>query len=465
MKNLRLFFTLGVLLAALVGVSCSSSSKSTNSTTVAEDAIEAYVYGYPLITMEYTRRVMTNVPSSMGKLAPMGQFAHLRNFPSVKDREVTAPNSDTLYSLAWLDLNQEAYVFSIPASGKRYYLMPMLSGWTDVFQAPGSRTTGDGKQTYLLTGPNWKGQVPQGMVEYKSPTAMVWILGRTYSSGTPEDFKKVHTFQNGLKLTPLSALNKKYSPTKGKVDASIDMKTHPRDQVDALSGEQYFTLLAQLLKNNPPTAADADMVNKLQRLGITPGQDFNFSSLAPEVQKAVNGATQAAKQKIVAQRARAGEIINGWVYANKTGDYGTDYAQRAFITYFGLGANLQQDAIYPSADVDSTGAPLNGASKYVLHLKTTPPVNGFWSITMYDANYFFVTNSLNRYNLNMRNKMKYNADGSLYIYIQKDSPGKAKEANWLPAPAGAFNLMLRTYWPKQEMLDGTWRAPSVEKVK
>lgn len=465
MKHLRLVFSLGVVLAALIGVGCSSSHKSGSSHSTEEDAIAAYVYGYPLITMEFTRRVMTNVPTSKGKLAPMGEFAHLRNFPTSKDKEVTAPNSDTLYSLAWLDLSQDAYVFSIPSADKRYFLMPMLSGWTDVFQVPGTRTTGDKAQTYLVTGPNWKGQVPQGMTEYKSPTSMVWILGRTYSTGTAEDIKKVHVFQNGLKLTPLSAMGKKYTPAKGKVDASVNMKTPPRDQVNALTGEQYFTLLAQLLKSNPVATADAGMVKTLQRLGMTPGQDLNFASLAPEVQNALNAAVKLGLDKIIAQRAHAGAIVNGWVYANKTGDYGTDYIQRAFIAYFGLGANLPQDAIYPSVDVDSTGAPLNGTNKYVLHFKTTPPVDGFWSVTMYDANYFFVANTVNRYNLNMRNKMKYNPDGSVDIYVQKDSPGKDKEANWLPAPSGDFNLMLRTYWPKKEMLDGAWRAPAIEKVK
>jgi hypothetical protein len=465
MKTSKFYSGAVFLIVALALAGCSSLGGDKNKpSTLLDSAVDAYIYGYPLVTMEYTRRVMTNVPKSMGKLAPMGQFAHLRNFPLPTDKEVTAPNADTLYSLAWLDLSQGPYVFNIPASAKRYYLMPMLSGWTDVFQSPGSRTTGEGAQTYLITGPGWSGQVPAGMTEYKSPTSLLWILGRTYSTGTAEDFKKVHAFQNNLKLFPLSALGKKYSPAKGKVDSSIDMKTPPREQVNTLSGQMYFSLLAQLLKANPPAQADTDMVETLNRLGITPGQDFNFDSASSEIQNAMNEATKVGLDKIIAQRAKAGEIVNGWVYSNKTGDYGTDYLQRAFITYFGLGANLVQDAIYPSADIDSTGQPLNGSYKYVLRFKTTPPVNGFWSLTMYDEQYFFVPNTLKRYNLNMRNNMKYNADGSLDIYVQKDSPGAAKEANWLPAPQGAFNLMLRTYWPKEEMIDGKWRAPAIEKV-
>src|SRR5262245_23812630 len=153
---------------------------------------EAYVYGYPLITMEMTRRVVTNVAAPQGAHAPMGQFANLREYPNASFRDVTAPNADTLYSSAFLDLTAEPYVLSLPDEGKRYYLMPMLSGWTDVFQVPGKRTSGDKAQTYAITGPNWKGTLPAGVKQLKSPTALVWILGRTYCPGTPEDHMAVH---------------------------------------------------------------------------------------------------------------------------------------------------------------------------------------------------------------------------------------------------------------------------------
>jgi len=240
---------------------------------------DAYIYGYPLVTMEMTRRVMTNVTTAGDKYAPMGQFALMREYPTAADRDVTAPNADTLYSLAWLDLSREPYIFSIPDAHGRYYLMPMLDAWTTVFQVPGTRTTGTQAQRYAITGPGWKGTLPAGVTEYKSDTNLVWIIGRIYCDGTPEDYKKVHAFQDGLSLVPLSAYGKPYTPPRGHVDPSIDMQTAVRDQVDALDAEAYFKLMAHLMKNNPPTAADAPFVAKMSRIGIVPGQDFDIARL------------------------------------------------------------------------------------------------------------------------------------------------------------------------------------------
>src|SRR5262245_29009369 len=171
---------------------------------------EAYIYGYPLVTMEMTRRVMTNAAEPKGNHAPMGQFYLSRTYPDASFRDVTAPNADTLYSTAWLDLSKEPYIFSLPEQKDRYYLMPMLDGWTNVFQVPGKRTTGDKAQKYAITGPGWKGELPDGVTELKSPTNMVWIIGRTYCTGTPEDYKAVHELQDQYSLVPLSAFGKPY---------------------------------------------------------------------------------------------------------------------------------------------------------------------------------------------------------------------------------------------------------------
>ncbi len=167
--------------------------------------IEAYIYGYPLVTMEMTRRITTNVTEPDGFKAPMGQFANLRNYPTADFKSVTAPNADTLYSSAWLDVSEEPYILSLPDEDGRYYLMPMLSAWTDVFQVPGKRTTGTKPQIYAITGPNWIGKLPDGITEYKSPTSIIWIIGRTYCTGTPEDYKAVHALQDKYSLIPLSS--------------------------------------------------------------------------------------------------------------------------------------------------------------------------------------------------------------------------------------------------------------------
>ena len=432
---------------------------------------EAYIYGYPLITMEFTRRVTTNVVQPTGLRAPMGQFANARTYPDASFKDVTAPNADTLYSSAWLDLSKEPYVLSLPDEGDRYFLIPMLDGWTDVFQVPGKRTTGDKAQTYAITGPGWKGTLPEGVKEYKSPTSMVWILGRTYCTGTPEDYKAVHELQDKYKLVPLSAYGKPYTPPEGKVDPSIDMKTAVRDQVNGLTAEAYFSLLATLLKDNPPAKADAPMVAKLTKLGVVPGEAFDASKLGDEGAKALAEVPKTAFEKIMGHFKNAGTNVNGWhVHRPKTGIYGTNYLQRAFVTAIGLGANRPQDAVYPTSEVDAEGKPYSGANKYVMHFPKgqLPPVNGFWSLTMYNGEYFFVANPLNRYSISARQNLKANADGSTDLYIQNESPGADKESNWLPAPTDKFILMLRLYWPKEKnpsIINGTWKIPAVKVVK
>jgi len=345
--------------------------------------------------------------------------------------------------------------------------MPMLDGWTDVFASPGKRTTGTKAGVYAITGPNWAGKLPGGMKEFKSATNLIWILGRTYSTGTPADYKSVHEIQNHYMLIPLSAWGKAYTLPIGKVDPKIDMKTPVRDQVNALDAKTYFSKLAELLKENPPTPADAPMVAQMAKIGLIPGQPFDLSKVDPAVSQALQNVPKKALAKIMAHEDKAGKLENGWIVTNQTGKYGTDYLQRALVTAIGLGANLPQDAIYPVAKIDSQGKPLDGANKYTLHFEKgqTPPVDGFWSLTMYNDQYFFVNNPLNRYTLSPRNDLKYNADGSLDLYIQHESPGKDKESNWLPSPKDRFVLMLRFYWPKEELINGTWQPPAVKKVQ
>jgi hypothetical protein len=432
--------------------------------------VEAYVYGYPLVTMEMTRRVMTNSAAPKGSHAPMGQFANLREYPTAAFKDVTAPNADTLYSAAWLDLSKEPYVLSLPDEDGRYYLMPMLDGWTNVFQDPGTRTTGTKAQTYAITGPGWKGELPDGVKELKSPTSMVWIIGRTYCTGTEEDYKAVHAIQDKYKLVPLSAYGKDYTPPEGTVNPDIDMKTPVRDQVDGMDVKAYFKLLATLMKDNPPAEADAPIVAKMAKIGIVPGREFDADKLDPAVARGLQDVPRDGCETIAAQFKKAGKMVNGWQVFTKTGLYGTNYDQRAFVTMIGLGANRPQDAVYPTSKANASGKPYSGANKYVMHFEKgeLPPVNGFWSLTMYDANFFFVNNPLNRYTLSQRNKLKVNEDGSVTLYIQHESPGKEKEDNWLPAPEGEFALMLRLYWPKENdpsILDGTWKPPAVVQAK
>jgi hypothetical protein len=438
-----------------------------------EIAIEGYIYAYPLVTMEITRRVMTNVEKPEGSKAPMGQFSRLRTYPAVDDHSVTAPNADTLYTLTWLDLSKEPWILNIPDMKDRYFLFPMLDGFTNVFQVPGKRTTGTKAQKYAITGPGWSGTLPAGVTEYKAPTNLVWILGRIYCTGTPEDYKAVHALQDQVSVVPLSAFGKPYTPATGKVDASVDLRTGPRDQVNAMDGAAYFKLFAELLKANPPSAEDAPMIAKLAKIGIVPGQDFDASKLDQAVAKGIAAAPKPGQEKIsdLKEAIVAGyaKLENGWMFFPKTGQYGIGYRNRALITWYGLGANRPEDAVYPTSEGPDVLKKYSGANKYVVNFKKgeLPPANAFWSITMYDKDYFFVPNPVNRYTVGSRNKFKVNADGSIDLYVQNESPGKDKEANWLPAPKGDFVLMMRLYWPKENppsILDGTWKPPEVKQA-
>jgi hypothetical protein len=437
--------------------------------------VEAYIYGYPLVTMEYTRRSITNVVKAEGTKAPMGTMIRLRSYPNASFKDVTAPNADTLYTTAWFDVTKEPWVVSLPDMKGRFALFPMLDGWTNVFEVPGKRTTGTGAQKYAITGPGWKGTLPAGVKEYKSPTGMVWLLGRIYCTGTPEDYKEVHALQDKVTVVPLSSYGKPWTPAPGVVDPALEGKASVRDRVDALEPMAYFRLLAELMKTNPPGAEDAPMVAKLAKIGIVPGQDFDPAKLDPAVAKGLAGVARPAQEKIMGWMkagiaAGDNKLINGWVFTTKTGLYGTNYLQRALVTAIGLGANRPEDAIYPTSETDHEGKPYSGANKYVLRFNKgeLPPVNGFWSLTMYNAEYFFVDNPLNRYTLSQRNKLKANADGSVDLYIQAESPGKDKESNWLPAPKDRFVLMMRLYWPKEKapsIIDGSWTIPPVTVAK
>jgi hypothetical protein len=460
--------TLGVI--SLFAVKqCAAADDKLTEDEAHKIGVEAYVYGYPLVTIEMTRRVSTNVAEPKGAHAPMGQFANLRTYPTAAYKDVTAPNADTLYSSAFLDVSTEPYVLSLPDEGDRYYLMPMLSGWTDVFEDPGTRTTGTKPQTYAISGPNWKGALPDGVKELKSPTNLVWIIGRTYCTGAQEDYQAVHALQDKYKLAPLSAYGKEYTPPQGKVDPDVDMKTPIRDQVNALTAGEFFKLLAKLLKDNPPAPDDADMVAKLKKIGIEPGKDFDIGMLDAAVAKGLETVVKPGLEKIVGHFKDGGKFENGWVFPAPAGVYGANYIQRATICYFGLGCNRTKDAVYPTSETTAEGKPYNGANKYTMTFPKgqLPPVDGFWSLTMYDGDYYFVENKLSRYNLSQRNKLKENGDGSVTLYIQIESPGSDKESNWLPAPQGKFVLMMRMYWPKEKdpsILDGTWKPPAVQKV-
>jgi hypothetical protein len=465
-----------LLVAAMVALGAcrdeKSSSRSEAETQAKEQealkaGVEAVVYGLPLVMVDLTKEKSTNVAKPEGFAAPINQFVNVRAFPDASFKDVVRANVDTLYSSAFLDLAAEPMVLSVPDTHGRYYLMPMLDAWTNVFASPGKRTTGTKAGHFAITGPDWKGTLPKGVIELKSPTNMVWIIGRTQTNG-PKDYPAVHAIQDGFKLAPLSAYGKAYAPLAGKVDPAVDTTTPPVERLQKMSAEAYFNRLATLLKSNPPPASEAPVLEKLKAIGVVPGEKFDPAKLDPATAKGLEKSVGVTLEKLQAASKEMGAPLNGWrVPPMILGNYGADYGARALVALVGLGANLPQDAVYPSAFVDGEGKALDGANKYVVHFDkgALPPVDAFWSITMYNADSFFVANPINRYAISSWMPLKKNADGSLDIYVQHESPGKAKESNWLPASDKDFNVTLRMYWPKEKapsIIDGSWKPPAIQ---
>jgi hypothetical protein len=432
-------------------------------------ARDAYIYGYPLVLMDTTRRVMTNVPAAqLDAHAPANQISNVPIFPTPDTKTVVSPNADTLYTIGWLDLAAEPMVIHVPDTAGRYYVFQLLDGWTDVFGSIGKRTTGTGAGDFLVAGPSWAGTPPSGVTVLRSSTTMAWLIGRTQADGF-FDFPAVWGIQAGYRLTPLSAYGTTYTPpTNVPVDPSIDGATPAPAQVANLDPDAFFARLAALLVANPPAAADAPMIANLKLLGIEGGK-FDPSVLGEDGKRGLLEGVPDAKQQIQDEAAAVGLVENRWYVPLDLGAYGTRYLERAAVASFELGVNLPEDAVYAHAATDAAGAPLDGANanRYVIHFAAgqTPPVGAFWSVTMYTPDHYFAANSIQRYAIGDRSQLVANADGSIDIFLQNDAPTAASQsANWLPAPAGPFNLMFRMYWPKPAILDGTWRVPAVTRA-
>ncbi len=458
---------------AFVGAGIATNRPASAASATEQEAydigFEAYLYLYPLVIMDVTRRLATNVEAGKVPMrGPMNTFIHVPTFPPADFRDVVRPNFDTLYSSAFLDLTKEPIIVSAPDTGGRYYMLPMLDMWTDVFANPGKRSTGTKAGHFALVPPGWSGKLPEGVKRIDSPTGMVWIIGRTQTNG-PADYKAVHKVQAGYKLTKLSEWGKIPSPVTVKIDPGVDMKTPPMIQVHRMAPGDFFAYAAEIMKINPPHSTDHDIVARLARIGIVPGKSFDFDEAEPAVKKALEKAAGDALKTMQEKATTIIPLVNGWQVATDTmGVYGNSYLRRAIIAMVGLGANPPEDAVYPMSVVDAEGKPLDAASKYVLRFKKDeiPPVEAFWSLTLYDKDGFPVPNELKRHALGDRDKLKFGSDGSLEIYIQAGSPGEDKKANWLPAPkSGPFGVVLRLYAPKREVLDGKWVPPAVQRVK
>lgn len=462
----RNFIAIALLSALASTIPIARATEPITEETARAIGVDAYTYFYPLLSMDITRRQFTNIePGKQFGKGPMNMFVNVPEYPPADFKGVVRSNFDTLYSIAWLDMTKEPQIISAPDTNGRFYLLPALDMWSDVFASPGWRTTGTKAADFLVTPPGWTGTVPEGFIHLPAPTPYVWIIGRTKTDG-PADYDAVHKIQAEYKVTPLSQRGKKVELPAVKIDPTVDMKTPPKIQVDSMSAGEYFAYAAELLKVNPPHSTDQPIISQMKRIGIEVGKSFDINKVHPTVKKALETVPAEALALMKWKIATLARVVNGWSMNTDTmGVYGNYYLKRAIVAQVGLGANLPEDAIYPLNLGDSEGKPLDGAHKYVLHFEKghTPPVNAFWSITLYDSDGFQVGNVLNRFAVSSYMPFQFNGDGSLDLYFQQESPGKEHEANWLPAPKGAFNLCMRLYGPKSDALTGKWNPPAVVK--
>lgn len=450
-RRMRALLGLVLVLAALAGVAVAKSEHIVL-------GAEAYMYGYPLVIMDATR---ANAALNIG---PENLLRRVRQFPNAQFRDVVRPNVDTLYTTAFIDMDLGPWVFELPANPQRYELMAFLDAWTDVFAAPGTRTTGGSGGRFLLAGPRWQGETPEGLVLLRAPTRMAWLIGRTQTHG-PADFPLVHQLQDGLRLTRLPDWLAGHGYAAPAWQAASVRPIAPAEQMRRMDPMVFFTRLAMLMADNPPKAADAPMLIKLKRIGVVPGTAPQWSWLD---RWSVALGRRIADWKVAQELDRARESGQAWTTPPAVvGNYGTHYNIRAVVAMIGLGANLPIDATYPNTRVDAQGHALHGDHRYRLHFRADglPPVSAFWSVTAYGENDYLIDNPLQRHARASHNELLYNADGSLDFWVQAQAPEGELQRNWLPVRAGeGFLLNARLYGPLAQALDGSWQMPAVVRI-
>ncbi len=432
-------------------------------------ATRVYVAGFPAVEIARTRMVFTNVQEADAKRAPVNQFVHGDRLVTAADREVVTPNNDTPYSIAFLDLSTEPLVLHVPDFGERYFTVPFLSAYHQHFASVGHRSEpAKGEQAFdapeggdfLITGPGWNGQVPVGMRQVRSPTNDVWIIMRPLVDG-PDDMPALMDLKREMKLVPLS----RWEDTAWAPASAAIRELDPEAAAlgEPLTGLKFFEVLGEVVKNNPPREAEEALAQALAEIGMEHGYDPAALS-EEDAAQLIAGAEEGIAQ-IRAQMTKPPKVENGWMLPDeRMGPNTKDPLLRASLVFIGLGMMNPEEAVYPMANVDAEGDPLSGAREYTLHFDKDqlPPVSGFWSLTMYGEDKFLVDNPLNRYSLGDRADLSYGEDGSLTLYLQRDNPGPGKEANWLPAPEGAFYVVLRLYLPSADARRGDYLVPAIQ---
>jgi hypothetical protein len=461
-----------LVMATLSGCSRAELSSAPNAGVTPEQARaiskEAYIYGFPMVDsyrVQYSYFADRNNPEYKGD---WNQIHNTARVATPADTALQTPNSDTPYSFLGADLRAEPLVLTVPPiDNDRFYSLQFIDGYTYNFDYVGTRTTGNGGGNYLLAGPSWTGEKPAGIDQViRSDTELDFVLYRTQLFG-PDDLDNVTKIQSGYQVQPLSAfLNQPAPPPAPSVDwiaplSAEEQKTSPK----------FFEVLNFALRFAPALPSEKDLRDRFATLGIAADGSFNAEKLSPEMRSAVEAGMADAWAEFTTfkkDKIDTGQVTSGQVFGTRE-QLGDNYLYRMAGAVLGIYGNSSTEAMYPVLSTDSDGAPLNGAHDYTLRFAPgqLPPVNAFWSVTMYKLpESLLVDNPINRYLINspMLPNLAKDPDGGLTIYIQNSSPGPEKEPNWLPSPAGPFTLYMRLYSPKPEALDGQWKAPKPVKV-
>ena len=424
---------------------------------------QAYIYGFPLVLMDATLSVSTNVETPVNGKAPINQVGHARNLAAAAFRQVVTPNVDTLYSQIFYDLSEDALVIQKPAVD-RYLTFQVMDAWSDTVAVFGTGADTQDARTYLLTGPGYDGEVPEEMTRVEIPTAIGWIIGRTLCYG-PEDLENIYDIQAQMDVRTLS-LWKSGDPQPAGIH-DPDRDGTPIQIVLSLGPKAYFDRLNELLLRNPAYPEDAELLDALAAVGVGPGLTFDPAVLGENAAERWKAMLTGLVAELTESAGRF-QVKNGAFrfLGDPISRFGQEYDYRALVAIGGFGANPVDVAVYMKAGYDDAGEPLSAENSYILHFEpdALPPVeeNGFWSITAYGDDDFLIDNPLNRYAINDRSAYELNADGSLDILLQSEQP-ESHEGNWLPTGENGFHLFMRIYLPKEAVLDGTWQAPTLTK--
>ncbi|WP_406272669.1 DUF1254 domain-containing protein [Nocardia sp. NBC_00881] len=454
----RAVLGMAVTSMAAIGVAACGGSDEDGSTVptmpgeAAKIAKDAYIFGFPLVLMDFTR-------AANEATTPANRFQHAATLPTSAERDLVRMNLDTLYSTAWLDLTAEPMVLQVPAmDGRRYWLVQLLDAWTNTVHNPSSvrprAKSAAPPYTYVVTGPGWSGALPNGLTPMSMPTPTVWLISRIQVNGN-DDLPSVRVLQQELKLVPLSAWIAGTDPPAAAPSGPAEAQSPPA-QVAELDPRAFFDRMCAVMSINPPAPDDAPAMRRFATIGIRPGGKVEGLSDV-ELAAAVDTARQQIPVVLGAQTAN----VNGWVYDHGVGRYGTNYPLRAVMAWVGLGIGLPEDAIYPT--LFTTADAHGSAGRFRLHFAPgqLPPVDAFWSLTAYDADNYLVPNPARIYAVGHLVPVVLNADGSLDLTLQYADPGPSvPTGNWLPIPeSGQFSLTLRLYVPKEEALQGRWLPP------